>query len=54
MALIRGTIYKLSDDEGYFYYGSTIQTLSDRFDSLLIDSTRPECRYRKNIFTPIP
>ena len=32
MALIRGTIYKLSDDEGYFYYGSTIQTLSDRFE----------------------
>ena len=31
MALIRGTIYKLSDDEGYFYFGSTIQTLSDRF-----------------------
>ena len=28
--------------------------LTDRFDSLLIDSTRPECRYRKNIFTPIP
>ena len=31
MALIRGTIYKLSDDEGYFYFGSTIQTLSQRF-----------------------
>ena len=30
MALIRGTIYKLSYDEGYFYFGSTIQTLSDR------------------------
>ena len=24
--------------------------LTDRHDSLLIDSTRPECRYRKNIF----
>ena len=28
--------------------------LTDPHDSLLIDSTRPQCRYRKNIFFPIP
>jgi len=28
--------------------------LTDPHDSLLIDGTRPTCRYRKNIFTPLP
>ena len=38
MALIRGTIYKLSDDEGYFYFGSTTRSLRDRFMSHKSDS----------------
>ena len=30
MALIRGTVYKMTDDEGFFYFGSTITTLAER------------------------
>jgi len=46
MALIRGTIYKLSDDEGYFYFGSTIQTLTERFNGHKYESKKK----KRNIY----
>ena len=48
MALIRGTIYKLSDDKGYFYFGSTIQTLRERLYVHKHDSKRHS---KYNIYT---
>ena len=33
MALIRGTVYKMTDDEGFFYFGSTITTLAERLNA---------------------
>ena len=44
MALIHGIIYKLSDDEGYYYYGSTIQTLRERFGLHKFDSKKTKSK----------
>ena len=49
--LTHGTIYKLSDNEGHFYFGSTINTLRKRFKEHKYDSKRMKTRIIYETFT---